>query len=116
MLGTSQTIVVKVDAWFDTVMDRTSEVFKYYTRQITILMAVLFALLLHVDSLAILTQLSQDPAGGQGRYVARHAAGLSARHAARDHPPADPMGWEPLAEAFSPDDGTVSRFLPLAYP
>lgn len=60
VLGTTQTIVVKVDAWFDTVMDRTSEVFKYYTRQITILVAVLFALLLHVDSLAVLNQLSQD--------------------------------------------------------
>jgi hypothetical protein len=60
VLKTSQTIVVKVDAWFDTVMDRTSEVFKYYTRQITVVVSVLFALLLHIDSLAIFNQLSQN--------------------------------------------------------
>jgi hypothetical protein len=60
VLGSTQSIVVKVDAWFDTVMDRTSEIFKYYTRQVTVVVAVLLALLLHVDSLAILDQLSQD--------------------------------------------------------
>lgn len=60
VLGTTQSIVVKVDAWFDTVMDRTSEVFKIYTRKITVAVAVLFALLLHVDSLSLLDQISQD--------------------------------------------------------
>ena len=60
VLGTTQSIVVKVDAWFDTVMDRTSEVFKIHTRKITVAVAVLFSLLLHVDSLALLDQISQD--------------------------------------------------------
>lgn len=60
VLGTTQSIVVKVDAWFDTVMDRTSEVFKTYTRRITIAVAMLFALLLRVDSLSILDQISED--------------------------------------------------------
>lgn len=60
VLGSTQSIVVKVDAWFNTVMDRTSEVFKYYTRLITIVASVLFALLLRVDSLSILDQVSQD--------------------------------------------------------
>lgn len=60
VLGTTQSIVVKVDAWFDTVMDRTSEVFKIHTRKITVAVAVLFSLVLHVDSLALLDQISQD--------------------------------------------------------
>ncbi len=60
VLGTTQSIAVRVDAWFDTVMDRTSEMFKIYTRRITGIVAVVFALLLHVDSLAILRQISQD--------------------------------------------------------
>ncbi len=60
VLGTTQSIVVKVDAWFDTVMDRTSEVFKTYTRRITIGVAIVLAFLLRVDSLSILSQLSQD--------------------------------------------------------
>jgi hypothetical protein len=60
VLGSTESIVVKVDAWFNTVMDRTSEVFKYYTRLITIVASVLFALLLRVDSLSILDQVSQD--------------------------------------------------------
>jgi hypothetical protein len=60
VLGTTQSIVVKVDAWFNTVMDRTSEAFATYTRKITVGVAILFALLLHIDSLAILSQVSKD--------------------------------------------------------
>lgn len=60
VLGTTQSIAVRVDAWFDTVMDRTSEVFKIYTRRITIAVALLFALALRVDSLGILDQISED--------------------------------------------------------
>lgn len=60
VLGSTQSIVVKVDSWFDTVMDRTSDMFKLYTRWITIVAAVLFAFLLHVDSLAIIDQVSQN--------------------------------------------------------
>lgn len=61
-LGTTQEVVVKVNAWFQTVMDRTSERFKIHTRYITIVVAAAVALVLGVDSLAILDQLRNDSA------------------------------------------------------
>jgi adenylate kinase family enzyme len=61
VLGTTQKMVIRVDAWFDTVMDRTSERFKMLTRYTTIACAIPIALFLNVDSLAILKQLSNDP-------------------------------------------------------
>ncbi|HEX9945135.1 MAG TPA: hypothetical protein VGG03_24255 [Thermoanaerobaculia bacterium] len=60
-LGATQQIVVKVDAWFDTVMDRTSERFKMRSRLFTVVFAFIFGFLLQIDSLAIIQQLSNDP-------------------------------------------------------
>ena len=61
-LGATQQIVVKVDAWFDTVMDRTSERFKMYSRLFTILCAFAFGFLLQIDALAVIRQLSNNSA------------------------------------------------------
>jgi hypothetical protein len=51
----------RVDTWFDSLMDRTSERFKLHTRFITVLMTVLFVIVSHVDALAIFRQLSTSP-------------------------------------------------------
>lgn len=59
-LGSSQEMVIKVNAWFETVMDRTSERFKGRTRHITIGVAAAVALVLGVDSLRILNQLRNN--------------------------------------------------------
>jgi len=48
-------------AWFDTVMDRTSEQFVARTRLVTLFFAVALALSLRIDSLAILRQISTNP-------------------------------------------------------
>ena len=48
----------EVQAWFDTVMDRTSERFKMHSRWATVGIATLLAFVLQVDSLDIIRQLS----------------------------------------------------------
>lgn len=48
----------EVQAWFDTIMDRTSERFKMHSRWATAGVAVLLAFLLQIDSLDIIRQLS----------------------------------------------------------
>jgi len=53
-------IVGDLGAWFDMVMDRTTELFLQRTRFITIIVAAALALLFQVDSLAILRQLASD--------------------------------------------------------
>lgn len=60
--GKTSEIVVRVDAWFETVMDRTSERFKIWSRYITVGFALLFGLVLQIDSLALYQRLSTDEA------------------------------------------------------
>ncbi|HSK81428.1 MAG TPA: hypothetical protein VLQ45_33550 [Thermoanaerobaculia bacterium] len=60
--GTTSEIVVRVDAWFETVMDRASERFKIRSRHITVVLALIFGLGLQVDSLALFERLSTDEA------------------------------------------------------
>lgn len=52
--------VLKVDAWFDTVMDRSSDRFKGWSRAITAGVSLVLAFSLHIDSLALVHQLSAD--------------------------------------------------------
>jgi hypothetical protein len=54
-------LVQRVNTWFDSLMDRTSERFKLYTRYITVGVTVLFVLVLHVDSISIFRQVSTNP-------------------------------------------------------
>ncbi len=54
-------VASEVGAWFDTVMDRTTEVFMRHTRWITVVVAALLALVFQIDSLAIFRQLASDP-------------------------------------------------------
>jgi hypothetical protein len=66
--GKTNEIVVQVDAWFGTVMDRTSERFKTWSRYITVGFALIFGLLLQIDSLSLYRRLSTDEAL-RGRLV-----------------------------------------------
>ena len=50
-----------VDAWFDTIMDRVSQRFAMSTRMWTVCFAFLLAMGLHLDAVALLQQLSNDP-------------------------------------------------------
>ncbi len=56
----TQDVVLKVDAWFDTVMDRSSDRFKGWSRAITAGVSLALAFGLHIDSLALIHQLSAD--------------------------------------------------------
>ena len=59
--GEGDALVQRVNVWFDTVMDRTSERFKLRTRYITVGMTAFFVIVLHVDSLSIFRQISTNP-------------------------------------------------------
>lgn len=52
----------RVNSWFNTIMDRTTERFVLRTRWITAALAIAFALLLQIDSLQLLKQLSSNSA------------------------------------------------------
>lgn len=54
-------VVHRVGAWFDTVMDRTTDQFLLRTRLITAATAVVLAFAFHIDSLSILDQLQFNP-------------------------------------------------------
>ena len=56
----TEDVVVKVDAWFDTVMDRSSDRFKGWSRAITAGASVVLVFALHIDSLALIHQLSTN--------------------------------------------------------
>ncbi|MBW8877053.1 MAG: hypothetical protein JF614_18970 [Acidobacteria bacterium] len=60
--GKTSEIVVRVDAWFETVMDRTSDRFKTWSRYVTVAFALIFGLILQIDSLALYKRLSTDDA------------------------------------------------------
>lgn len=61
LLNETHKLGVEVNAWFDTVMDRTSERFKYYARWITAILAFVLAAGFQINSFFILSQLSEDP-------------------------------------------------------
>jgi hypothetical protein len=56
----AQSIIAGVEDWFDTVMDRTTERFTLYARWWTAGVAVLLALIFHIDTLQILDRISKD--------------------------------------------------------
>jgi hypothetical protein len=47
-----------VSAWFDTIMDRSTDRFVLYTRWITVAIAFVLVVILHIDSIQIFKQLS----------------------------------------------------------
>jgi hypothetical protein len=59
--ATISKLEVKVDQWFDTVMNRLSDIFTRSTRAITVAISVLFVLILQVDSGEILRQITNSP-------------------------------------------------------
>jgi hypothetical protein len=61
VLGDARKTVTDISLWFDTVMDRTTENFLLKTRGITVAVALVTALFLHVDSLSIIRQLASQP-------------------------------------------------------
>jgi hypothetical protein len=60
--GKTSEIVTRVDAWFETVMDRTSERFKVLSRYVTVGVALIFGLVLQIDSVELYQRLSTDEA------------------------------------------------------
>lgn len=50
-----------VEKWFDSVMDRASDVLTRWTRTITIVISVLLVVLLHMDAGSILHQIAMSP-------------------------------------------------------
>jgi hypothetical protein len=50
-----------VEKWFDTVMDRASDIFTRWTRVITVVISILLVVVLHIDSGLILHQISSNP-------------------------------------------------------
>lgn len=54
-------VAAGIGSWFDLVMDRTTERFLLWTRLITVLVALVLSLCLHVDSLSIIRQLAANP-------------------------------------------------------
>ena len=60
VLAETNKLSAEASAWFDTVMDRTSERFKLHTRYITVLLSFLLALSFQIDSLDLLRQLSRN--------------------------------------------------------
>jgi len=67
-LGSVSQMEVGVEKWFDTVMDRASDVFTRWTRTITILISVLLVVVLQIDAGLILKQVSIDPAVRAGLF------------------------------------------------
>lgn len=52
---------MRVNAWFNLVMDRTTERFMLHTRMATVVVAALFAFGFQIDALEILRRLNGDP-------------------------------------------------------
>jgi len=60
-LGSISSLEAGVEKWFNTVMDRASDVFTRWTRIITIVISVLFVVVLHIDAGLVLHQISTNP-------------------------------------------------------
>src|SRR4029077_1487516 len=50
-----------VSKWFDTVMDRASDIFTRWTRTITVAISVLLVMALHLDAGSIFRQIATNP-------------------------------------------------------
>lgn len=57
-VGSLSKLEAGVEKWFDTVMDRASDVFTRWVRTITVVISVLLAVILHIDSGLIFHQIS----------------------------------------------------------
>jgi len=57
-MGKVSRVELGVEKWFDTVMDRASDIFTRWTRVITLVISVLLVAVLHIDSGLILHQIS----------------------------------------------------------
>ena len=55
-------LVAKINSWFDQTMDRVSERFTSITRYVTFLSALLVAMVIQIDTLALVNRLSMDDA------------------------------------------------------
>jgi hypothetical protein len=60
-MGSVSRLEAGIEKWFDTVMDRSSDVFTRWTRTVTIVISVLFVGILQIDSGLILRQISTNP-------------------------------------------------------
>lgn len=60
-LGKASGFEAGVEKWFDTVMDRASDIFTRWTRILTVAISILLVVVLHIDAGAILGQLSASP-------------------------------------------------------
>ena len=61
VFGNVARLETEVGKWFDTIMDRTSDVFTRWTRVITVTVTILLVVILHIDSGEILRQISASP-------------------------------------------------------
>jgi hypothetical protein len=59
--GTVSKLEHEIGQWFDTVMDRLSDIFTRHTRVITVVVSVLFVVTLQIDSGEILRQITRSP-------------------------------------------------------
>jgi len=57
---TSGALLESVETWFDSIMDRTSEVFTLWTRSITTVAALVLAFAFHIDSLELIKEISSN--------------------------------------------------------
>lgn len=60
-MGKVSQLEAGVEKWFDTVMDRASDIFTRWTRTITVVVSVLFVVVLHIDAGLIVHQISTNP-------------------------------------------------------
>jgi hypothetical protein len=61
VFGNVTQLETEVGKWFDTIMDRASDVFTRWTRVITVIITALLVIALHIDSGEILQQISANP-------------------------------------------------------
>jgi hypothetical protein len=60
-LGSISKVEAGIGKWFNTIMDRASDIFTRWTRVITVAVAALIVIVLHIDSGLILHQISSTP-------------------------------------------------------
>jgi hypothetical protein len=61
VLATVGQLEAEIEKWFDTIMDRASDVFTRWTRVITVMLTISLVVVLHIDSGEILHQISANP-------------------------------------------------------
>jgi hypothetical protein len=60
-LGQTSRLEIEIEKWFDTVMDRASDIFTRWTRITTIVVSASLVIVLHIDSGLIFHQISMNP-------------------------------------------------------